>query len=208
MERGRRADRARRARAALPLLTEARIGAAALVASLLFSAARAAEVAGAKLDDEIVVAGVPLVLNGAGLRTRLMLKVYVAGLYVTERTTSADAVIDAKQPRRVHLVMRRAVGADTMWESFNQGIRLNASPAELAALAPRLAEVEQAFREIGEVAEGDVVDFAADGNGTIRYRGRPSGPFSGADLSRALLKIWLGAKPVQSDLKEALLQGS
>ena len=159
------------------------------------------------LDDEIVVAGVPLVLNGAGLRTRLMLEVYVAGLYVTERTTNADAVIDAKQPQRVHLVMKRAVGADTMWESFNEGIRRNASPAELAALAARLAEVEQAFRAIGEVAEGDVVDidFAADGNVTICYRGEPKGSFSGADLSRALLKIWLGAKPVQSDLKEALL---
>ncbi len=182
---------------------------AALVSSLWIGEARAAEVAGVALDDEVVVAGVPLVLNGAGLRTRLMLKVYVAGLYVTERTTNADAVINAQQPRRMRLVMKRAVGGETMWESFSQGIRLNASPAEVAALAPRLAEVEQAFREIGEVSEGDVVDidFAADGTGAIRYRGQRKGAIPGADLSRALLKIWLGEKPVQSDLKAALLRG-
>ncbi|MGH7336245.1 MAG: chalcone isomerase family protein [Myxococcota bacterium] len=37
--------------------------------------------------------------------------------------------------------------------------------------------------------------------------GSPKGSFSGADLSRALLKIWLGESPVQSDLKAALLAG-
>jgi len=180
-----------------------------LFASLQASAARGAEVAGVALDDDVAVAGVPLVLNGAGLRTRFMLEVYVIGLYVRARTTSADAVIDAHEPRRVRLVMKRAVGADTIWGAFDEGIRRNATPAELAALTPRLAEVQRAFREIGEVAVGDVVDidFAADGSGVIRYRGQVKGAISGADLSRALLKIWLGAKPVQEDLKEALLRG-
>ena len=40
--------------------------------------------------------GAPLVLNGAGLRTRFLLEVYVIGLYVRARTTNADAVLGAK----------------------------------------------------------------------------------------------------------------
>ena len=185
------------------------VAAALLVASLQIDDARGAEVAGVALDDRIAVAGVPLVLNGAGLRTRFMLEVYVIGLYVRARTTSADAVINAREARSVRLVMKRAVDAETIWENFNQGIRTNATPAELSVLEPRLAEVERAFREIGAVAEGDVVDidFAADGTGVIRFRGEVKGAISGADLSRALLKIWLGAKPVQGDLKQALLGG-
>lgn len=190
-----------------------RIAAAALlVAALATDPARGAEVAGVALDDRIDVAGAPLVLNGAGLRTRFLLEVYVIGLYVRTRTSSAEAVLDAREPRRVRLVLKRAVDAETIWESFDEGIRRNASSAELAelaALAPRLAEVKRAFREIGAVAQGDVVDvdFAADGGGVIRFRGAEKGAFSGADLSRALLKIWLGAQPVQSDLKQALLGG-
>ena len=181
----------------------------ALALALLAGASHAAEVAGVKLADRVEMAGVPLVLNGAGLRTRLLLKVYVIGLYVPARTTSAEAVIHAKQPRRVQLVMLRAVDGETMWESFGEGIRRNASPAELAALAPRLAEAQRAFEEIGQVSEGDVVDidFAADGTGEIRYRGERKGAITGADLSSALLEIWLGADPVQSDLKKALLGG-
>jgi len=47
--------------------------------------------------------------------------------------------------------------------------------------------VEKAFREIGEVTEGDVVDidFAADGNVTIYYRGQPKGSFSGVQPGKA-----------------------
>ena len=184
------------------------VAAVLLAAALQVDAARGAEVAGVALDDRIAVAGVPLVLNGAGLRTRFMLEIYVIGLYVRARTSRAESVIDAREPRGVRLVMKRAVGAEMIWDSFNEGIRRNATPTELAALEPRLAEVERAFREIGDVVEGDVVeiDFAADGTGVIRFRGETKGEIP-ANASRGLLKIWLGANPVQDDLKRALLRG-
>ena len=36
--------------------------------------------------------------------------------------------------------------------------------------------------------------------------GKPAGkPISGEDFYRALLRIWLGDKPVQEDLKKSLL---
>jgi long-chain acyl-CoA synthetase len=170
---------------------------------------RAVEVSGVKLDDKIDVAGVPLVLNGAGLRTKLMLKIYVVGLYVPTRTRSADAVIGAKQPRRVRLVMKRDLSAATVWDAFDEGIQANSSPAELAALKPKLDQVEKLFKDLGNVVEGDTIDidFAADGTTHIAYKGQPKGSIPGTDLQRALLQIWLGQKPVQSDLKTALLNG-
>ncbi len=182
---------------------------ALLVALAVSGGARAANVEGVALDDAIEVAGVPLVLNGAGLRSKFLVSGYVIGLYLPSRTTSAEAVLDGQVRRRVRLVLKRGFGADMMWSFFEDGIRRNATPAELALMEKRLWEVERAFREIGEVHKGDVVDIdmAADGSGEVRYRGQLKGSFSGADLSRVLLKIWLGENPVQSDLKEALLRG-
>lgn len=182
----------------------------AMLATLLTAnEGRAMEVAGVKLDDKIDVAGVPLVLNGAGLRTKLMLKIYVVGLYVPTRTTSADAVIGSSHPRRVHMVMKRGLGAGTIWDAFDEGIQANSSPAELAALKPKLAQVEKLFKDLGDVAEGDAIDidFNADGATTVHYKGQPKGSIPGTDLQRVLLEIWLGQKPVQSDLKDALLKG-
>ncbi|MGH7336246.1 MAG: chalcone isomerase family protein [Myxococcota bacterium] len=85
---------------------------AACVASLLVADARAAEVAGVSLDDEIVVSGVPLVLNGAGLRTRFTLEVYMAAPNVTARTTSAGGVIDAAAARAPRHEARGGRGRD------------------------------------------------------------------------------------------------
>lgn len=65
----------------------------ALVLALAAGHAAAAEVAGVKLEDKASLGGKELVLNGAGLRTRFMLKIYVAGLYLAEKKGSAaDAV--------------------------------------------------------------------------------------------------------------------
>lgn len=182
----------------------------AFATASIASSAPALEVAGVKFDDKVDVAGVPLVLNGAGLRTKVMLKIYVVGLYVPARTTSADAVINSSQPRRVRLVLKRSLGAGTIWDAFDEGIQANSSPAELAALKPKLDQIEKQFQEIGDVAEGDAIDihFTADGATIVHYKGQPKGSIPGTDLQRALLKIWLGAKPVQEDVKEALLKGA
>ena len=183
--------------------------AVALTLLLLAGSSAALEVSGVKFDDKVDAAGVPLVLNGAGLRTKLMLKIYVVGLYVPAPTRSADAVIGSSQPRRVRMVLKRALGASTIWDAFDEGIQANSSPAELAALKPKLAELEKLFNELGDVAEGDAIDIdlSADGSTSVRYQGQPKGTMAGADLQRALLKIWLGPKPVQEDLKAALLKG-
>jgi hypothetical protein len=183
--------------------------AAAVATAMLVAESRAAEVSGVKLDDKATVAGAPLVLNGAGLRTKLMLKIYVVGLYLPAKTTSADAVINSKQPRLARLVMKRDLGASTVWDAFDEGIQGNSSPAELAAIKSELAQIEKLFNDLGEVKEGDVIDieFGADGGTSVKYQGQAKGTIPSANLQQALLKIWLGKNPVQSDLKAALLKG-
>ena len=63
---------------------------AAMAAGLLLIApgASAAEVGGVKLDDQLSVAGAPLVLNGAGVRYKAVFKVYAAGLYLGRKAAS------------------------------------------------------------------------------------------------------------------------
>src|SRR5262249_41926707 len=53
----------------------------------------AAEVAGVQVDERAKVESSDLVLNGAGLRTKYFLSIYVAGLYLTEKKTSPADVL-------------------------------------------------------------------------------------------------------------------
>src|SRR5215472_15511440 len=121
------------------------IALAVVAATLCLS--RAAEVAGVKLDDSMTVSGTQLVLNGAGIRTKLGAKVYVAGLYLPAKSADADSIINGTGPRKMKLVMKRGVGADTMWGAFREGIEANSSKDELKALEPKLLRMEKAFND-------------------------------------------------------------
>ena len=83
--------------------------AAALLAAL--PAFAAVEVAGVKFDDSITLAGQPLKLNGAGVRTKVIFKVYAAGLYLTEKKTTVPEVLAVPGPRRVAITMLREVSS-------------------------------------------------------------------------------------------------
>ena len=66
--------------------------AVAIIALTLSSVLHAAEVGGVKLDDKTSRRRQELVLNGAGVRTRAIFKVYVASLYVPEKTADPASV--------------------------------------------------------------------------------------------------------------------
>lgn len=184
-----------------------------LVAALLAfvaTTAFAAEVSGVRIDDTAKVGGSELVLNGAGKRTRLMFDVYVAGLYLPGKQGSAPEVLSAPGPKRVALTMMREVGADQLVEALVEGVRANTSADELEKIKPQLESLESTMRAIGAAKKGDVVtiDFLADGNTAVAVNGKAQGkPIPGADFQRALLAVWLGNKPVQADLKKAMLGG-
>jgi len=174
---------------------------------LLSFAALAAEVEGVRIDDKTRVGNADVTLNGAGLRKRLFFKVYAMGLYVTQKSANAAALIDQPGPKRVAIRMLRDVSADAFNEALNEGIRANHSEAEVKALEPRLKELGAIIAEVKEAKKGMSIDLDWTGADTqVMVNGKPAGkPIPGADLYKALLKIWLGDKPVQDDLKQALL---
>ena len=170
-------------------------------------AAVGAEVAGVKIEDKTRVGNSELALNGAGLRKRLFVQVYVMGLYAPEKTKSAAALLEQAGPRRVAIQMLRNVGADAFNEALADGIRINHSEAEMKALEPRVKELGAIINEIKEAKKGMAINLDWTGSETqVVIDGKPAGaPIAGEDFYRALLRIWIGDKPVQDDLKRALL---
>ena len=177
---------------------------------LLFAlAASAAEIAGVKLDDKTQVGDAPVVLNGAGLRKRAFFQVYAIGLYLPQKSASPAAVLGQQGAKRVAIHMLRDVGADTFTEALVDGIRANHSEAEAKALEPRIKELAAIIAELKEAKKGMAITLDWNGTDTrLLAQGKPMGrPIAGEDFYRALLRIWIGDKPVQDDLKKALLGG-
>ena len=57
--------------------------------------------AGVTLPDTTQVGGQTLVLNGLGVRTKFTVKVYVAGLYLEQKSSDPDAIIKMNAPKQI-----------------------------------------------------------------------------------------------------------
>jgi len=181
-----------------------------LILALAFASlpAAAAEVAGVKLEDRTRVGNAELVLNGAGLRKRLFLQVYALGLYLADKKSAAADAIALAGPKRVAIHMLRDVDATTFTEALAEGMRANHDEAAMKLLEPRIAELSAIMAELKEAKKGMAIllDWQPGTGTVINVDGKPRGkPIEGEDFFRALLRIWLGEKPVQDDLKRALL---
>jgi len=170
--------------------------------------APAAEVAGVKLEDSVKVAGKELKLNGAGVRVRIVVKVYVLGLYLTEKKDTTAGVLDAPGPRRFTLTMMREVTGDELGQAFMAGITANTDKAERSKFVNQLAQFGDAFVNIPQAKKGDTVtvDWVPDTGTVMFFNGKQQGePMKDIAFYNAILKIWLGEKAVDSSLKPALL---
>lgn len=170
--------------------------------------AGAAEIGEVRVDDAVKVAGHDLTLNGGGIRYKWgVAKVYVGALYTAQKTANGDAVISDAKPRRMTLTMLRSVPTDKLHESLIDGLEANCSETELAALQPRIKELNAIFQSVSEVKQGDVIalDFLPGKGTQITMRGQVKDVIAGDDFARALLKVWLGKNPASGSLKSNLL---
>lgn len=179
-----------------------------LLACAFIQGAGAAEVNGVKFDDTAKVAGKDLVLNGAGMRTKFIIKVYAAGLYLTEKKNNVPDVLKLEGPRRLTLVMVRDITSDDFGQAFMTGINNNIDNAEKAKYVSQISKFGEMFGAIPGLKKGDVLHLDwIPGSGTVtELNGKKIGevvPDMG--FYNAVLRIWIGDKPADSSLKPALL---
>jgi len=188
------------------------LGAMVMLASMVLAPARAqvVELEGVKLEPTAQVGGAALQLNGAGIRTRAIFKVYVAGLYVPQKSNNAATLLAQKGPRRMVLTMLRNVDADSFAGPLNDGLKNNHSEAQLAGFKAQIDAMNAALKAVVEAKKGDVLHFEylPDSGTRITVNGQQKGAaIPGEDFYTAMLRIWLGDKPADGDLKKGLLGG-
>jgi hypothetical protein len=177
-----------------------------LAATLVFATttASAITVAGVNVPDTADAAGHKLVLNGAGLRKKLFIKVYVGELYLNAKQNNAAAIITADAPRRQVLHFLFDVGKGKMAEAWEEGLEDNTPNAS--------AEVKTAFKTLSswmeDMKEGQkiVLTYVPGTGTTVEVNGKSKGTLGGKAVADAILNTWLGPNPGPgADFKKAVL---
>jgi hypothetical protein len=184
-----------------------------LFAALLFASAgpacaQATEVAGVKFDDTITLAQTRLTLNGAGVRYKAIFKVYAAGLYLSAKATTPEAIVATGGPKRLRIVMLREIDAEELGRLFTRGMEDNAPREDFARSLNGIMRMSEIFSSRHKLAAGEA--FSVDwipGTGTvIVVDGKPAGePIKEPEFFGALMSIWFGKHPADATLKNALL---
>jgi len=180
-----------------------------LLGAVITISAAAAEIEGVKLTDNAQVGGAELVLNGAGVRTRVFFKVYVGALYLQKKANATETVLADAGPKRIAMHVLRDLTAEQLFSAFKDGLSNNHSPGQLAKLEPQVKQLEDIFNAVKAAKNGDVIllDYLPGAGTRVMVRGDDKGTIAGEDFNRALLRIWLGEKPADSGLKKAMLGG-
>jgi hypothetical protein len=159
--------------------------------------------AGVSLPDTIQVAGTTLVLNGTGLRTKYMVKVYVAGLYLPQKSSDSNAIVKTAAPKRIVMHFVRDVSKKQLTDGFTESFRDNSPDAEKKLKA----EIDRFFAVLEPVNEGQEIIFTyvPEKGTSVSLKDKEQLTIPGPSFAEMLFSVWLGPKPPNAALKKGLL---
>ncbi|MDO8941949.1 MAG: chalcone isomerase family protein [Desulfobacterales bacterium] len=175
----------------------------ALSILLMSTQAYGLEVAGVDVAPTVSVGQKTLVLNGTGIRKKIVIKVYVGALYLERKAASADELLKDAGDKLIRMsFVYKKVEKEKIIETFAEGISNN-SPS--VAPSPDAKAFLSWFTS--DFVAGDTVDIfmGADGTVSATHNGKALGTVRNPALARAVLLIWFGEKPADSGLAKGML---
>lgn len=182
--------------------------AAILIAMVPTAQAQAMECNAVAFPDTEKVGNSDLVLNGLGIRKATMMNVhvYVAGLYLAEKSSDGGKIIQDNKPWALVLQFLRDVDASDVRDATRKGFE-KAAGSNIGPLKDRVSAMNA---QLTDFAEGQKLSYSYDpATGTvIDVNGTGGAPIAGADFAAALLKVSIGPDPTDEELKAGLLGGA
>ena len=164
---------------------------------------QAGTLAGVTLPDTVQVGSKTLVLNGLGLRKKFMVKVYVAGLYLEQKSSDPSAILNNDASKRMVMHFVRSVSKSQLADAFNESFENNSPDATKTMKA----EIGQFLGALAPVNDGDqvVLTYIPGTGTTLAINDKEKLTIAAPAFAPVLFSVWLGPKPPSSDLKKGLL---
>ncbi|MBW1643131.1 MAG: chalcone isomerase family protein [Deltaproteobacteria bacterium] len=176
-----------------------------LILLMVVSPCIAEEIGGVNLPDTLEMDQNRLVLNGGGVREKFFVDVYVAGLYLLQKSGDSKKIIQADEPMALRLYIISALAKSKQMEkAIREGFE-KSTDGNITPIKSRVDEYVSIFKD--KVTKGDFYDFVyLQGKGVEVYKnGKLILLIKGLDFKQALFGIWISERPVQKSLKKKML---
>jgi hypothetical protein len=142
-----------------------------------------------------------LVLNGTGLRTAAIYKkkIYIAALYLEEKSSKYKEILSSKAPKVLILHFLMKLSSEKLRKSFEDGFTTNKVDVDSYK-----QQIRQLTKNIKDVKKGDRIIIKLD-NGKIQLRQKKLlVKMEDKAFARDLLRIWVDQAPTE-EFKKGLL---
>lgn len=156
------------------------------------------------LENYNTIDGVPLQLNGAGIRSKYFINLYVASLYLPKKSTTLKSILNFPSVAIRLNIISSWITSKRMFNALHDGFE-KATDGNIRKIDPQIKALELLLTS--KIEEGDQFTLVANKRYgvTIYKNNKKQGMIIGNAFRIALLKIWLGKKPVQHKLKIEML---
>lgn len=174
-----------------------------LIGVSFISGAQDIEVSGVSFPSKMKINGKLVKYNGAGLREKYFIDLYVSALYLQEQSSDANKIIGADEEMciRIKLVSNKVTRdkfVETVKEGFKNSSAGSASDTEINSF---MEFFNQEFK-----SGDDIILIYKPGVGVEVYMNSSKlGTQKGLEFKKALWAIWLGSNPADAGLKNAML---
>jgi hypothetical protein len=163
------------------------------------------EVGGIKVPYTYKTDETTLVINGAGIREKYFIDLYVGALYLKGKTTDATKIINADEPMAIKLhIISGMITSEKMTDATDEGFK-KSTGGNTTPFAAKISQFKSVFKE--KINKGDIYDIVYEpSKGVMIYKNsKLSSTIPGLDFKKALFGIWLCNQPADSDLKDKML---
>jgi hypothetical protein len=168
----------------------------------------AAKLGDVTIPDTLAAGKEKLVLNGAGYRTKFYMKIYIGALYLLQKSSDQNQIINADKPMAIKMhIVSSLISSKKMIKAVNAGFD-NATGGNIAPIQKEIKQLLSIFQEKIEV--GDIYDLVyVPGQGVLASKnGSLKGTIKGHEFKKALFGIWLCDRPADKYLKKSMLTGN
>ena len=146
-----------------------------------------------------------VVRNGFGSRNKMMLSLYEASLYLSQKSNNAVEIVAADQPMAVRLkITSRFVSQPKMLAALQEGFQ-SSTGGNTAAIQSEIAAFTNCFSDPIQMNDVFILAYVPNSGVVVYKNNEQKGIVAGAEFKKALMGIWLGNNPIDAALKNALL---
>jgi hypothetical protein len=163
------------------------------------------EISGVTPAKSIEISGKTLNFNGAGLREKWFLDLYVGALYVNNKTSDKNVVMNNDKNMAISLdIVSSLITSEKMLSAIDEGFE-NSTKNNTEPFKEQIALFKDAFKEEIKIGDHFIIAYIKETGTDIYKNGTKIKTIPGLDFKKVLFGIWFCDVPADKNLMNGML---